>query len=135
MNDKTAVGEFGEKWVVRMAHRKNVSCYPYTIKVTMPYKCRGCQEAYTTLKRGMTGIFGGVTVYTGEGLWYDKEKNEIVPDDVKVIESAHSCLTKQQEIELETLVGRAARTAHQKSVAIKAGQYFFDAGIKSFWRK
>lgn len=110
-----------EEWERRLSHRKGVSCLPYHVQVAIPDKCSGCAEAYKKLRLGMTGLFGGTTVYDADGFWLDDKGSEI-RDHVKIVESAHSCMSPEQGKRFEALVGTVTRMANQQALFIRSGQ-------------
>jgi len=112
-----------EEWERRLAKRKGTVCLPYNVQVIIPHTCKpDCPEAYENLREDMTKLFGGTTVYTAEGFWIDPH-GKLVPDKVKVIESAHSCMDEKQEKEFIRAVMRAADKARQEAISIKAGRF------------
>jgi len=112
-----------ETWEKRWKRKPGAVCLPYTIQVVIPHTCKpDCAKAYRRLRREMTELFGGSTTYDAEGLWIDAKGVEI-PDKVKVIESAHSCMTSETEKAFERAVYEAAAMAKQEAMAIKTGQY------------
>ena len=112
-----------EEWEKRLRKKPGVTCFPYELKVIIPDRCGpGCLAAYRDLRKGLTRMFGGATVYDAEGSWVDN-KGKVVPDHVKVIESAHSCIDRDKERQLVKMVEDAAEEADQDAIAIKAGQF------------
>lgn len=112
-----------ESWERKWKKRSGALCLPYTVQVIIPHTCRpNCRKAYEELRLSMTRLFGGTTTFTAEGAWVD-DKGKLVPDNVKVIESGHSCMTPSEEREFEQMVFRAARIARQDAMAVKTGQY------------
>lgn len=112
-----------ESWERKWKKKSGAICLPYTVQVVIPHTCKPhCAKAYQELRQEMTRLFGGSTTYSAEGAWMNP-KGKLVPDRVKVIESAHSCMTPPEEREFEEMVYRAANIAKQEAIAVKTGQY------------
>lgn len=93
------------------------------MSVVIPDRCKpDCAKAYKQLRFRMTELFGGTTTYDAEGTWIDPG-GKLVPDHVKVIEAAHSCMTPEQSAKFIRMVREAATEAKQEAMAIKAGQF------------
>lgn len=112
-----------EKWEERWAKRRGAVCLPYNVQVIIPHTCEPeCPKAYEKLRKGMTKLFGGTTIYDATGYWID-DKGKEVPDDVKVVESAHSCMDDKQARRFRELVNSVAKMARQDAISVKTGQF------------
>jgi len=123
------VAERGEAEQVKDALRewletiRGVTCYRDRLRVYAPTCYGACVGAVERLTKRISEALGGATVYDAEGCWVN-ERGELECEPVKVIESAHHCLSPSKAREVAEAIGDYAREADQRYLAVEEGTFF-----------
>jgi len=102
-------------------------CFPDKTRIYAPTCYGECIDEVNKLIEEVNKLFGGSTVYDAVGSWYNEEKGIIETEPVKVIESAHNCLTKEGAERLMKAITNYGRRANQTAISVENGNQFYIA--------
>jgi len=107
-----------------LAKIPKVACHREVVKIYAPTCYGKCLDAVNKLAKYLSKELGGVTVYDAEGSWYDEEKNRVETEPVKVLQSGHHCLTREEAENLAKAILNYAEEAKQRYISIHEGSFY-----------
>jgi hypothetical protein len=121
MSETREIDTLLDNW---LANIPKITCYTQTMKVYAP-TCRGeCMNEVDQLAHEIVSIFGGCTIYDGEGCWKPERGGEPICEPVKIIEIGHNCSSDVTLEKLARAVKDYASKTKQESLSIKNGHFF-----------
>lgn len=116
---------------IRQVKQSGLMCLPNKMKFYAPIRCgdddnpkHNCTKLALKLRDDLNTIFGGSTMWAGEGSWYNAKTREVVVEPVKGIEVAHNCTDVETAQKMAKAVTDYAVSAKQHSISIERGSFY-----------
>ena len=130
--------ELVDDWLKR--HRgAGTVCHTKEATVYLPVKVKEAREAMEKLKRVMTDVFEGVTVWEGNGAFCDRFEEapgeprrcvRMTEEPVAILQSFHSCTDDRLRERFAQALKEVEEATGQTYVGIKATNAFYAIPVK-----
>lgn len=129
------------KFLKKLEGVKGVFCLPDEVEIIFPNACavddpeaklrgikreKDCPWAIGELRELMIDIFGGGTIYSAIGGWYDDDLKSTIIEPVTVFRAGHRCQEAEKMRKLSEKLREVAEKTGQKSLTIvKDSKFMF----------
>ena len=104
-------------------------CLPNKLTIYFPVATEQAEEVFAHLRAEINDMFGGSTVWDGEGSWADpscpEETEHVCIEPVKIIEVAHNCTSPETRDRLARVLKEAAMATNQVTVGVSGTNSFY----------